>query len=43
MSADPLLELLRGSIPEGGKLTLQAFNSFLDYGDSGITVTVHLI
>lgn len=30
MSADPLLDLLRGAIPEGGKLTLQAFNEFLD-------------
>ena len=30
MSADPLLEQLRASIPEGGKLTIQAFNAFLE-------------
>ena len=30
MSANPLLDALRASIPEGGKLTLDALNSFLN-------------
>jgi hypothetical protein len=29
MSANPLLDALRASIPEGGKLTLDALNSFI--------------
>jgi hypothetical protein len=29
MSANPLLDQLRASIPEGGKLTIQALNNFL--------------
>jgi hypothetical protein len=29
MSTNPLLDLLRGSIPEGGKLTLDGLKSFI--------------